>query len=594
MRLGLIGLGRIGAFHAETLSQLTGVDSLVVTDAVPAVTVVRRRDGSAPRRRTSPESADHGGVDGIVIAAATDAHTALIRAGVDAGIPVFCEKPLSGTWSEAVAIAGYVNDSGVPVQIGYPRRFDPAYAAARNAVGDGELGWVHTVRSTTLDPAPPPRGYIEVSGGIFRDCSVHDFDTVRWVTGREVVEVYATGSARGDDFFAELGDVATAQTLLTFDDGATAVVSNTRYNPRGHDVRLEVHGTDDSVAAGWSDNTPLRNLEPGSDWPAGKPWTFFMDRLADGLPRRAHRLHRGRCRTAAIARAPSTTRWPWRGWPRPPPFPCNSTARCRSTRSSDEHDTNHHLPAPALSRTAHGSPARPSPGGSARSRTGATSSPRSRVLAEMHDIGLAATELGPEGFLPADPDQMAEVLDAHQLTAVGGFTPVLMHQPGHDPLPEIDRILDRYARHSTPRCSCCPRRPGWTATTAARHWTTTVGTCCCATWTGSATGPPNTACRAVLHPHVGHHGRERRRGAAGARWLLDLAVPGHRAPADRRHRPGGTDPAGPGPHRPHPPQGRRQPDRRQGPRRPAHLHRRRGRRACTGRWAPATSTSQRS
>jgi myo-inositol 2-dehydrogenase/D-chiro-inositol 1-dehydrogenase len=142
---------------------------------------------------------------------------------------------------------------------------------------------VHTVRSTTLDPAPAPRGYIAVSGGIFRDCSVHDFDTVRWVTGRDVVEVYATGSARGDDFFAELGDVATAQTLLTFDDDATAVVSNTRYNRRGYDVRLELHGTEDSVAAGWTDSTPLRSLEPDSDWPSGKPWTFFMDRLADAF-----------------------------------------------------------------------------------------------------------------------------------------------------------------------------------------------------------------------------------------------------------------------------------------------------------------------
>ena len=213
---------------------------------------------------------------------------------------MFCEKPLSGDIAEAAAIARYVNDSGAVVQIGYPRRFDPAFAAARAAVEAGELGWVHTVRSTTLDPAPAPRGYIEVSGGIFRDCSVHDFDTVRWVTGREVVEVYATGSARGADFFAEFGDVATAQTLLTFDDGATAVVSNTRYNARGYDVRLELHGTDDSVAAGWSDTTPLRNLEPGVSWPAGPPATFFMDRLTSGLPRRTPGLHRSRCRATDI------------------------------------------------------------------------------------------------------------------------------------------------------------------------------------------------------------------------------------------------------------------------------------------------------
>lgn len=282
MRLGLIGLGRIGAFHADALARLDGVDSLVVTDAVPAVTAaIAGRFGAEAAE--SPAAVIGAGVDGVVIAAATDAHAALIKAGVDAGIPVFCEKPLSGVVDEAVAIAAHVNASGVPVQIGYPRRFDPAYLAARNAVAGGELGWVHTVRSTTLDPAPPPREYIAVSGGILRDCSVHDFDTVRWVTGREVVEVYATGSSRGEDFFADLGDVATAQTLLTFGDGATGVVSNARYNPRGYDVRLELHGTADSVAAGWTDNTPLRNLEPDTGWPSGRPWTFFMNRLAEAF-----------------------------------------------------------------------------------------------------------------------------------------------------------------------------------------------------------------------------------------------------------------------------------------------------------------------
>lgn len=282
MRLGLIGLGRIGSFHATTLSSLAGVDSLVVTDAVPAaIDAVAERLGA--QRADSPAELLQAGVDGIIIAAATNAHAELLRAGVDAGIPVFCEKPLSASPTEAVAIAQHVRNSGVQVQIGYPRRFDPAFAAARLAVESGDLGWVHTVRSTTLDPAPAPRGYIQTSGGIFRDCSVHDFDTVRWLTGREVVEVYATGIAHGDAFFAEFGDVATATTLLTFDDGATAVVSNTRYNPRGYDVRLEVHGTGDSVAAGWSDSTPLRNLEAGIGWPAGPPATFFMDRLADAF-----------------------------------------------------------------------------------------------------------------------------------------------------------------------------------------------------------------------------------------------------------------------------------------------------------------------
>jgi myo-inositol 2-dehydrogenase/D-chiro-inositol 1-dehydrogenase len=114
---------------------------------------------------------------------------------------------------------------------------------------------------------------------MFRDCGVHDFDVLRWVTGSEVVEVYATGSNRGADFFAEVGDVDTSAAILTFDDGTLGVVSNTRYNARGYDVRLEVHGSKDSVAAGLEDKLPLRSVEPGITFPAGEPHQFFMDRF---------------------------------------------------------------------------------------------------------------------------------------------------------------------------------------------------------------------------------------------------------------------------------------------------------------------------
>lgn len=282
MRIGLFGLGRIGAFHAETLSALPSVTSLVVTDAVPAAIdpVVKQLGVEAVE---TPEKLLASGVDGVVIAAATDAHPELIVAAVEAGVPVFCEKPVARTMAEGVAVARRVAGSGVPVQIGYPRRFDPGFAAARAAVTSGELGWLHTVRSTTLDPAPPPPAYLAVSGGIFRDCSVHDFDAIRWVTGREVVEVYATGSDRGDPVFAESGDVAFAATVLTLDDGARAVVSNSRYNARGHDVRMELHGSLDSIAAGWDDKLPLRSAQAGVTFPGGRPYVFFMDRFADAF-----------------------------------------------------------------------------------------------------------------------------------------------------------------------------------------------------------------------------------------------------------------------------------------------------------------------
>jgi myo-inositol 2-dehydrogenase / D-chiro-inositol 1-dehydrogenase len=282
MRLGLIGLGRIGAFHAATLSTLPVVDSLVVCDAAaPLTREVAERFGA--EARDTPEAVLAAGLDGVLIAAATDAHPALLLAAVEAGVPVFCEKPVARSAADAVKVFQQIEESPVPVQIGYPRRFDVGFAAARAAVAGGELGWLHTVRSTTLDPAPPPGAYIAGSGGIFRDCAVHDFDAVRWVTGREVVEVYATGSNRGADFFSRAGDVDTAACILTMDDGTLAVVSNSRYNARGYDVRLEVHGSDDSIAVGLDDRLPLRSVEPGVTFPAGRPHDFFMDRLADAF-----------------------------------------------------------------------------------------------------------------------------------------------------------------------------------------------------------------------------------------------------------------------------------------------------------------------
>ena len=283
MRIGLIGLGRIGSFHASTLAGLESVTELVVTDPVSAAVeaVTDRLPGT--RAVASPEELLAGGVDGVVIAAATPVHADLVRAAVAKGVPAFCEKPIAGTIADSLTVRDAVAGSDVPVQIGYPRRFDPAFVAAREAVHAGDLGRVTTIRSTTLDPAPPPSSYLAVSGGIFRDCSVHDFDAVRWASGQEVLEVYATGSLDPDaptEMYAGHGDHTSASVLLTLDGGAIGVVSNTRTNGRGYDVRLEVHGSRDAVAAGFDEGLPLRSTQPGVTWPAGPPHEFFMDRLA--------------------------------------------------------------------------------------------------------------------------------------------------------------------------------------------------------------------------------------------------------------------------------------------------------------------------
>jgi myo-inositol 2-dehydrogenase/D-chiro-inositol 1-dehydrogenase len=292
VRIGLIGLGRIGAFHARTLAAIPAVKELHVTDAVPGLAdkVAAELVASGTRAEmtpvTSPDDLLLSGVDGVVIASSTQTHAELIRAYVDRGIPTFCEKPVAASAAEALALRDELAGTDVAIQIGFPRRFDAAYVAAREDLLAGRLGTVHTVRSTTLDPAPPPAAYIRVSGGIFHDCAIHDFDSVRWATGQDVVEVAAVGANQGNPataYIAEAGDAETAASILTLSGGTLALVSNTRTNGRGHDVRLELLGTLDSVAAGFDDRTPLRSADPSVPFPSGTPWDFFMDRFADAF-----------------------------------------------------------------------------------------------------------------------------------------------------------------------------------------------------------------------------------------------------------------------------------------------------------------------
>jgi myo-inositol 2-dehydrogenase/D-chiro-inositol 1-dehydrogenase len=278
MRVGLVGAGRIGAFHAETLQGLEAVDEVVVTDAVPetaGLVADRLGTGFAP----DPQAMLDSGLDALVIAAATPAHAPLLRLGLAAGVPTFCEKPVAATLEETIELAKLAAGSPVPVQIGFQRRFDQGYQRAAQAVRDGELGFVHTVRAVTHDQAPPPAAYIATSGGLFRDCSVHDFDIIRFVTGREVVSVFATGANKGAAFFTEAGDVDTAAAVLTLDDDTLVAVTATRYNGAGHDVRMEVSGSAGAIAVGLDDSLALRSAEPGVDFPPGPQHWSFMERF---------------------------------------------------------------------------------------------------------------------------------------------------------------------------------------------------------------------------------------------------------------------------------------------------------------------------
>lgn len=278
MRIGLVGVGRIGAFHASTLKGLGSVEQVVVTDADPARAQAVAKDLDC-EVSTDVETLFRAGLDGVAICAPTSSHAELIGRAQDAGLTTFCEKPLATDLATTLLLAKRVAESPVPVQIGFQRRFDVGYRAARDAVTSGSLGWIHTMRATTNDAAPPHASYIPTSGGFFRDCSIHDFDAVRFVTGREVVSVFAVGQNRGASFFAQSGDIDAAAAVLTLDDGTLALISGSRYNARGYDVRLEALGSEDSICVGMDDRLPLRSVEEGVHLPAAMPYTDFMQRF---------------------------------------------------------------------------------------------------------------------------------------------------------------------------------------------------------------------------------------------------------------------------------------------------------------------------
>ena len=277
MRVSLLGAGRIGRLHARLLRDTPGIDEVLIADADPA----RAAEVAAEVGITAASSvADTiGSTDATVIAAATSAHAELIRASVAAGKPTFCEKPLAATLDDTIAVAAEIERSGIPFQLGFQRRFDPGYREARRLVDSGEIGTLYAVRLAGHDPAPPHESYIPQSGGLFRDFSIHDCDILRWLSGQEVDEVYADGGVLGFPVFAKYGDVDTAVATLRLSGGTLSVMTVTRHDPLGYDIRTELFGSGDSVSVGLGPKTPMRSVEPGVPPPAGPAWQDFLMRF---------------------------------------------------------------------------------------------------------------------------------------------------------------------------------------------------------------------------------------------------------------------------------------------------------------------------
>ncbi len=279
MRVGVIGVGRIGSLHAAALAAHPEVDSLLLADAdnARAAQVANRLGVEAS---TSVESV-FGDVEAVAIAAPTSFHAELIHRAADVDLPTFCEKPIALDLATTARVVDHVSAAGIPLQMGFNRRFDAGFRRAHEMVASGRLGTLYLVRTGTHDPEPPPPDYIPHSGGIFTDMHIHDFDAVRFVTGREVEEVYADGSVLISESFKRFDDVDVTATVLRLAGGALGIVSGSRHDPLGYDIRMELFGSKDSVAVGVDDRTPLRSLEPDVPPPPGPAYPSFQERFAD-------------------------------------------------------------------------------------------------------------------------------------------------------------------------------------------------------------------------------------------------------------------------------------------------------------------------
>ncbi|QFZ23696.1 Gfo/Idh/MocA family protein [Saccharothrix syringae] len=278
MRIGVVGVGRIGTMHAANLTTLDEVDEVLLHDPLPGR--AQRTAAALPGTRAVADlSTILTLCDGVLLATPTGTHPALLRETVAAGVPTLCEKPIASRLEEMRALVADVEASGVEVLVGFQRRFDPAVVELHRRVRAGHVGAVYLVRAQGFDARPPDPAYLPGSGGIFRDLLVHDLDAVPWLVGEPVVEVYASGSVLVDDAFAAADDVDNAVVVLRFAGGAHAVLAAGRHDPVGYDHRVEVLGSRDCLAVGLDPRTPLTSLEPDGPKAAADAYPGFPERF---------------------------------------------------------------------------------------------------------------------------------------------------------------------------------------------------------------------------------------------------------------------------------------------------------------------------
>ena len=278
--IGIIGAGRIGKVHAETITRrvpnakLVAIADAFLNDNIRAWAMEM---GIGQITDNYRDILDRDDIDAVFICTSTDMHTKYSLEAIAAGKHVFCEKPVALTLGEIYQVEEALKGTNLKYQVGFNQRLDENYAAIKTAIDNGTVGDPYLVRITSRDPAPPPVGYIKTSGGLFLDMTIHDFDLSRFLMGCEPVEVMATGACRIDPEIGEAGDIDIGVVTLTMENGAIVTIENSRQCGYGYDQRVEVFGSKGMAYA--ENQTPTRTTIATKDGIIGPlPEGFFLER----------------------------------------------------------------------------------------------------------------------------------------------------------------------------------------------------------------------------------------------------------------------------------------------------------------------------
>ena len=286
MRIAVIGAGRMGALRTEDLVKV-GAEETVFNRTLAGAKTLADKFNSQHGEISDIQKSKF---DAYVVATATDSHIGLLDNLIPLGKPILCEKPISLTVEDTDSVIEVCKKFGTQIQVGFQRRFDPPISKAANLVAGGEVGTLYAMHMHAHDHLPSTLEFLEGSGSIYRDLHVHDFDLIRWITQSEISKVYATQAVREHKQYAKYDDADVSLISLTTASGVQVAITGTRHNPVGHDVRIEVFGSKDSISVGLNPKTPIHDIDGQLNF-ADVRYKGFIERFREAFTQESQAFH---------------------------------------------------------------------------------------------------------------------------------------------------------------------------------------------------------------------------------------------------------------------------------------------------------------